>query len=48
MNFSQSSWIGNESECKSLLFQAVPLQYSSTDSFYGLPVAAAVVNFATW
>jgi len=47
MNFSQSSWIGNESECKSFLFKAVPLQYSSTDSFYGLLVAAAVTNLAT-
>jgi len=47
MNFSQSSWIGNESECKSFLFKAVPLQYSSTDSFYGLLVAAAILNLAT-
>ena len=47
MNFSQSSWIGNESECKSFLFKAVPLQYSSTDSFYSLLVAAAALNLAT-
>ena len=46
MNFSQSSWIGNESECKTFLFKAVPLQYSSTDSFYGLLVAAAVLHIA--
>ena len=46
MNFSPSSWIGNESECKTFLFKAVPLQYSSTDSFYGLLVATAVLNLA--
>ena len=47
MNFSQSSWLGNESECKSFLFKPVPLQYSSIDSFYSLLVAAAVLNLAT-
>ena len=47
MNFSQSSRIGNESECKSFLFKTVSLQYSSTDSFYSWLVGAAVVNLAT-
>ena len=47
MNFSQSSRIDNESECNSFLFKAVSLQYSSTDSFYSLLVAAAALNLAT-
>ena len=47
MNFSQSSRNENESECKSFLFKTATMQYSSTDSFYGLLVAAAVVNLAT-
>ena len=46
MNFSQSSRIGNKSECKNLLFKTATLQYSSADSFYGLLVAAAVLNLA--
>ena len=47
MNFSESLRIGNESECKSFLFKTVPLQYSSTDSFYSMLVAAAVLTLAT-
>ena len=47
MNFSQTSRIGNESECESFLFKTVSLQYSSTDSFYSWLVGAAVVNLAT-
>ena len=47
MNFSQSSWIGNESECKNFLFKTVSLRYPSDDSLHGLLVAAAVLNLAT-
>ena len=47
MNFSQSSWIGNESQCKNFLFKTVSLRYSSDDSLHGLLVAAAVLNLAT-
>ena len=47
MNFSQSSWIGNESECKNVLFKTVSLRYSSDDSLHDLLVAAAVLNLAT-
>jgi hypothetical protein len=47
MNLSQqySSSIGNY-DCKSFLFKSVSLRYSNTDSFYGLLVAAAVLNLA--
>ena len=47
MNFSQSSWIGNESECKNFLIKTVSLRYSSDDSLHDLLVAAAVLNLAT-
>ena len=47
MNFSQSSWIGIESECKNFLFKTVSLRYSSDDSLHGLLDAAAVLNLAT-
>ena len=47
MNFSQSSWIGNKSECKNFLYKTVSLRYSSDDSLRGLLVAAAVLNLAT-
>ena len=46
MNFSQSSGIGHENECKTFLREGVPLRYPSADSFYGLLVAAAVFNLA--
>ena len=46
MNFSQSSSIASENECKSFFFQTVPLRYSSAGSFYGLLVAAAVLSLA--
>ena len=44
MNFPQSPWISNESECTSFYFKTASLQYSSTDSSDGLLVAAAVLN----
>ena len=46
MNFSQSSSIEIENDCKSFFFQTVPLRYSSSDSFHGLLVAAAVLSLA--
>ena len=46
MDFSQSSRIGNESECKSFVFKTAPLQYSSQDPFYVFLVATAVLNLA--
>ena len=47
MNLSQSSSTGIENDCKSDVFNIVPLRYSSADSFYGLLVAAAVLSLAT-
>ena len=46
MNFSQSSGTGRETECKTLLFEGVPLRYPSAASFYGLLIAAAAFNLA--
>ena len=46
MNFSQSSSIEIENDCKSFFFQTVPLRCSSSDSFHGLLVAAAVLSLA--
>ena len=47
MNLSQQySSIGRESECKNFFVNSVPLRYSSVDAFYGLLVAAAVLNLA--
>ena len=46
MNFSQSLWIGNESECHSFLLKDVSLQYSSSDLFDGILVATAVIILA--
>jgi len=48
MNLSQSSWIGNASECNTFVHATVPLhvRYNSADSFYSLLVAAAVFNLA--
>ena len=46
MNFSQSSSIKTENDCKSFFFQTVPLKKSSTDSFYDLLVTAAVFSLA--
>ena len=43
-NFSQSSRIENESECKSFLFKTVLVQRSSQDPICGFLVAAAVLN----
>ena len=46
MNVSQQySSIVRENDCKNL-FNSVPLRFSSVDSFYGLLVATAVLNFA--
>ena len=47
MNFSQTSSIEIENDCKSFFFQTVPLRYSSSGSFHGLLVAAAVFSLAT-
>ncbi|XP_078344022.1 uncharacterized protein LOC144629669 [Oculina patagonica] len=47
MNFSQSSSIGNENDCKNFFFETVPLRYSAADSFYGLLIAAAVLSLAS-
>ncbi len=47
MNFSQSSSIESENDCKNFFFETVPLRYSAADSFYGLLVAAAVLSLAT-
>ncbi len=44
MNFSQSSSIESENDCKSFFFETVPLRYSAADSFYGLLVATAVLS----
>ena len=44
MNFSESSSIASENDCKSLFFQTVPLRYSSADSFDDLLLAAAVLS----
>ncbi|XP_078345367.1 uncharacterized protein LOC144630868 [Oculina patagonica] len=46
MNFSQSSSIASESECKSFFYDTVPLRYSAADSFDDLLVAAAVLCLA--
>ena len=46
MNFSQPSGTGRETECKTFLFEGVPLRYPSADSFYGLLIAAAAFNMA--
>ena len=46
MNLSGSSSIESESDCKSFLFQTVPLRYSSAGSFHGFLVAAAVFSLA--
>ena len=46
MNISQPSGIGRETECKSFLLEGLPLLYPSTDSFYGLLIAAAVFILA--
>ena len=45
-NFSRSSRIENESECKSFLFKTVLVQRSSQDPLYGFLVAAAVLHLA--
>jgi len=46
-NLSQQySSIGKENDCKSF-FKSVPLRLSSLDSYFGLLVAAAVLNLAT-
>ena len=47
MNFSQSSSMASESDCKSFFYETVPLRYSSAEPFYGLLVAAAVLSVAT-
>ena len=46
MNLSQQySSIGRENDCKNF-FDSVPLRFSSVDSFYGLLIAAAILNVA--
>ena len=45
MNLSQQySSIGRENDCKNFFVNTVPLQFSSVDAFYGLLVAAVVLN----
>ena len=47
MNFSLYSSPRSENECNGFLLKALPMRYSSADSFYGLFIAAAVFNLAT-
>ena len=47
MNLSQQySSVGRENDCKNFFINTVPLQFSSVDAFYGLLVAAVVLNLA--
>ena len=47
MNLSQQySSIGRGNGCKNFFVNTVPLQFSSVDAFYGLLVAAVVLNLA--
>lgn len=46
MNLSQSSTTENATECKHVFYKSSSLQHSTSDSFYGLLIAAAVLSLA--